>query len=131
MLHIILIVVVILIVVTFVEHSLLVLVIMLVLPSGDMALLYCASYYTLRGGYSGSDVFCGAFYINVRTAFSAGSWSIGAALSFVLHIMLIVADLLLMGMLVACFIFLLMELIIIIIGIVALLYYEYTLCSPW
>ena len=101
------------------------------LAAGPLVLLYCASYYTRRGGASNGDTNWGVFLIDVRGDASNQWWNFGAALSFILHIMLIVVDLLVMDMLVVCFIFLLMEPLILLIGIVVLLYYKYTLYSSW
>ena len=38
------------------------------------------SYYSMRGGSSGRDDFCGVFYIRSRNVYSITSWDFGAAL---------------------------------------------------
>ncbi len=89
-LHIILYVVVFLLLILIAVHSLLMLPLLQLLLIGTMALLYCASYYDLRGGHSGYSNRCGMFYVIAGHAFSNSSWGHGAALSFILHIILYV-----------------------------------------
>ena len=40
------------------------------------------SYYPVRGGYSGSDVFCGTFFVVISHGSNTITWDYGAALSF-------------------------------------------------
>jgi len=52
------------------------------------------SYYTIRGCYSSDGIICGTFSVLARYTASSTGWYGGAALSFILHIMLnVVADL--------------------------------------
>jgi len=48
---------------------------------GTLALLYCSSYYTLRGGACTYGDYCGIFYIGVNIVASAYVFGVGAALS--------------------------------------------------
>ena len=81
-----------------------------------------STHYTFHGGFSALGAGSGALCVHLASIVGSAAWYYGAAL-LLLHIMLIVADLLLMDMLVACFIFLLMELLVSLIGIVVLLYH--------
>lgn len=75
----------------------------------------------MRGAASNYGVFCGTLCVSLPELPTRAGWHMGAALSFILHIMFIEVDLLVMDMLVVCFIFLLMEPLILLIGIVVLL----------
>ena len=86
-----------------------------------------STHYTFHGGFSALGAGSGALCVHLASIVGSAAWYYGAALSL-LHIMLIAVDLLVMDMLVVCFIFLLMELLVSLIGIVVLLY-KYTLCS--
>ena len=81
-LHIILFMVVVLTLVMTVVHSMLLPTVVLLLSTGMLVLLYITSYYTCRGGNSGNNYDCGAFYVNDAVA-SGTNWRIGAALSFI------------------------------------------------
>ena len=39
------------------------------------------SYYTLRGGFSRNEIYCGIFFIACDTASVTSHWGFGAALS--------------------------------------------------
>ncbi len=54
-----------------------------------MVLLYCdASYYPVRGGASGTGFSCGLYITNMSIHDNFNGYFIGAALSFILHIIL-------------------------------------------
>ena len=72
--------VVVLTLVHIVEHSLLMVVILLILPTGVLELLYCSSYYTRRGGASDHGNECGAFSIYAYPTESYFHYYTGAAL---------------------------------------------------
>lgn len=116
-----LVMVVLLTMVSLVERSVLMYTIVLVLPAGPLVLLYHTSYYSRRGGDSSSGYNCGAFYvIDSVGAYSAG-WSLGAALSFGLHIILFVVVVLSMVHIVELFQLLLMLVLVMVLGTLALL----------
>ena len=91
-----------------------------------MVEFWCCSridtHYTFHGGFSALGAGSGALCVHLASIVGSVAWYYGAALSL-LHIMLIAVDLLVMDILVVCFIFLLMELPILLIGIVVLLYH--------
>ena len=74
--------VVVLTLVMIVVYSMLLLTVVPLLSTGMLVLLYITSYYTCRGGNSGNNYDCGAFYVNDAVA-SGTNWRIGAALSFI------------------------------------------------
>ena len=78
--HIILIVVVILTMLPVVGPSLFLPSVVLVMPVGELALLYCASYYTLRGGISSYGAYCGVFFVRALSSAGIAGWNHGAAL---------------------------------------------------
>jgi len=82
LLHIILVVVEVQIIMNIVVFSFSSVLILLVIVIGELALLYCSSYYSLRGCTSYSGVYCGAFYISADTNASGTYLAYGAALSF-------------------------------------------------
>lgn len=92
-----------------------------------MVEFWCCSkidtHYTLRGSDTVRGAYCGTFCNRLNDTYGDRYWHFGAALPFILHIMLIEVDLLVMDTLVVCFIFLLMEPLILLIGIVVLLYF--------
>lgn len=67
------------------------LLIFILMLSGVLALLYHlhCTHYTLRGGTSNSDTFCGALCISTLINVGVTYWNVGAALSRV-HIILFV-----------------------------------------
>ena len=72
-----------------VVRFMLVLVMLLVLQFGTVELLYhMTSYYTMRGGRSSLGVYCGAFFVIANATASNTHWSLGAALSFKLDIII-------------------------------------------
>ena len=64
--------------------------VLLLLLIGIAVLIYHTSYYSLRGGGSGTDANCGAFFVVTLAIVSVTHWYYGAALSFILHIILFV-----------------------------------------
>jgi len=88
LLHIILFVVVVLALAPLVERFLFLRTMVLVIPTGSLALLYCASYYAFRGGLSDAGAYCGAFCVSARYSFSYAYWYYGAALSFKAYIII-------------------------------------------
>lgn len=102
------------------------------MSSGPLALLYCSSYYDLRGGHSYGGAYCGALFV-VAASSSAGlnSWYSGAVLSL-LHIMLIVVVILALMSLVVRSVLLLMILLVLLTGLVVPLYDYFILSySRW
>ena len=74
--------------VSLVVSFILVLGMLLVLQFGTVELLYCASYYALRGGNSTAGAYCGAFYVLENYGAGNTSWNFGAALSFKAYIII-------------------------------------------
>ena len=101
--HIILFVVVLLAMVLFVVHSVFMIALLLIFPTGAVVLLYHlnCTHYTARGGNSGDDVLCGTFYVVASYAAGHAGWFRGAALSLV-HIILLVVDILNVVLLLEC-----------------------------
>ena len=68
-----------------VVHSMFMLTVMLLIFTGELALLYQSTHYACRGGSSSFGTYCGTF--SVVTVYGVGStyWLIGAALSFKFH----------------------------------------------
>ena len=81
-LHIILIVVVVLALVPIVVCSLLMGVLLFLVLAGLLALLYCSSYYTYRGGVSSHGTGCGAFFVSASIGAGHANWYVGAALYY-------------------------------------------------
>ena len=86
MLHIILFVVEVQIIMNIVVFSFSSVLILLVIVIGELALLYCSSYYSLRGCTSYSAVYCGAFYVSADTSASGTYLAYGAVISFIIKI---------------------------------------------
>jgi hypothetical protein len=74
--------------VPLVVSFILVLGMLLVLQFGTVELLYCASYYTYRGGRSSGGAACGVFFVAADTGAGSTRWYIGAALSFKTYIII-------------------------------------------
>ena len=95
---------------------------MVLIKVGVLELLYCASYYAQRCGRSSFGNGCGIFYIDLRTLNSNAGWICGAALSFILHIILIVVVVLALVPIVACSLLMGVLLFLVLAGLLALLY---------
>lgn len=54
----------------------------MIINIGQLALLYCASYYAYRGGPSSNGDWCGVFYIRANSPPTGTAWFVGAALLF-------------------------------------------------
>ena len=81
-----------------------------------------ASYYSMRGGISIDDLYCGIFCNSIGNYYGRSGWSVGTALSLV-HIMLFVVEILEIMITVVHSIFMLTVLILILIWALALLYH--------
>ena len=57
-------------------------------PTGSVALLYHCTHYTVRGGNSTAGLYCGSSLVHFAVSPSIYNWHVGAALSFILHIIL-------------------------------------------
>ena len=89
LLHIMLFVVVLLAMAPLVGFSMFMLTIVLVMPTGSLALLYhlkLSTHYTLRGCHSNNSSASGTFSVYISGTVGFGLWGVGAALSFILHI---------------------------------------------
>ena len=89
------------------------------------------SYYALRGGDSSSDAYCGIFSVFVYYDDSYARWYLGAALSSLLHIILVVEVVLVMVPFVGPSLLLLSVLLLIQTGMLVLLYSCFILCFSW
>lgn len=87
--------VVILVMVIGVDHFMLVLLNLLLL-SGVLVLLYHYTHYPSHGGSSSTGASCGVFIVGANAAAGLTYWACGAALSFMLHIILFVVVILAM-----------------------------------
>ena len=95
--------------------------VLLVLTWPMVLLYYMTSYYVLRSAASGNGTFCGTFYIGASTAAGNTGWIAGATLSL-LHITMLVVEVFLhLITVVENFLFFLVLIIFLIIGILVLL----------
>lgn len=105
---------------------------MVLIKVGVPVLLYCASYYPRRGGFSYpegySGDFCGNFTVNMDRAYSINGWHTGAALELLHIIMLIVAVILTLVTVVDLSVIMLQLVLLMALGVLELLYYSYRLC---
>lgn len=85
----------------------------------------------MRGGYSDHGAYCGAFCIDSAEPASYFYWAFGAALSFILHIILFVAAIVMMVFVVVYYLFQLMDLFLLLTGLMVLLYLYFILYSSW
>ena len=89
-----------------------------------LSIFFLCTHYAQRGGRSTDSAGCGLFFVAGGSAFSHINWFFGAALSFVLHIMLFVVVFLTLVPVVERFVFVLLLVLLVSSGSVALLYYK-------
>ena len=96
-------------------------------PTGSVALLYHCTHYTVRGGNSTAGLYCGSSLVHFAVSPSIYNWHVGAALSFILHIILFAVVLLTLVPIVVCFMFLWLTAFLGQAGVLVLLYHLYFL----